>query len=62
MKTDGLKLDEINGKLDAVIEDIRSTGGGRERGIHEQVHHLEERINDLNEKLDDIIKLIKDNA
>ncbi len=55
-------FDEINRKLDNILEDIRSEGGDSERGIHNQVHLLEEKIFDLDDKLDTIIKLIKDQS
>ena len=52
-------LTEINEKLNIIIDDIQSEGGSRERGIHHQVHLLEEKISDLDDKLDLIVKLIK---
>ncbi len=50
---------EINEKLNIIIDDIQSEGGSRERGIHHQVHLLEEKISDLDDKLDRIIELIE---
>ena len=49
---------EIIEKLDTIIEDIQSEGGDRERGILEQVHHLETRIGDVEIKLNTILEVL----
>jgi hypothetical protein len=46
-------------KLDNLISRIYSEGGDQERGIHEQVHHLENKIEELNEKIDSILTILK---
>lgn len=49
----------IINKLDELITRIYSQGGDDERGIHEQVHILEEKINDLDEKLNKILTILQ---
>lgn len=46
-------------KIDYLEERIFSEGGDNERGIHPQVHRLEDKLKELDKKLDTILNLLK---